>query len=172
MTEIAVDRPAARCGSCGSPLDASIPARLCDSCLAAVSSGDAAGRREAIQAMDAAILLMQPEPRLVLTANDRALALFGKALEQAEGQRGGDVFGCVHSFTDAGCGKDSHCEDCKIRGAIVSGFSGAASAISTLTIRGGGGDLPYTLAVSAEKAGGYALVRIERFEPEIGGQHE
>ncbi len=122
--------------------------------------------------MDAPILLMQPEPRQVLTANDRALALFGKTLAGAEGHRGGEVFNCIHSFTEAGCGKDSHCEDCKIRGAIVGGFAGPASAVSTLTIRGVDGDLPHTLAVSAEKAGSFALVRIERFEPVNGGRHE
>ena len=114
------------------------------------------------------MLLMQPEPRQVFTANSRALALFGRKLEEAEGHRGGEVFGCVHSYTRDGCGKDAHCNDCTIKAAIVSGFSGPASAASHLAIRSGEGDKPYTLAVSAEKAGAYALVRIDRFEIEKG----
>ena len=112
---------------------------------------------------------MQPEPRLVFTANSRALSLFGRELDEAEGHRGGEVFGCVHSYTHDGCGKDAHCNDCTIKAAIVSGFSGAASAVSSLTIRRDDGDTPFTLAVSAEQAGGRALVRIDRFEVENGG---
>ena len=109
---------------------------------------------------------MQSNPRQVITANDRALALFGRQLGEAEGRRGGEVFGCVHSLTEAGCGKDINCDDCWIKAAIVGGFSGAAtSAVSTLTIRRNG-DIPYTLAVSTEQAGNNALVRINRFEEE------
>ncbi len=167
----------ALCNSCKGAMETAETARhisagICDSCLASLSSGNPVLCREILQAIDAPILLMQPDPRQVFTANDRALALFGRELAEAERHRGGEVFGCVHSFTLDGCGKDAHCDDCKIKAAIVGGFARAASAASTLTIRTGGGDLPYTLAVSAEKAGGYALVRIERFESENGGQND
>ena len=112
---------------------------------------------------------MQPNPRQVFTANGRALALFGKTLAEAEGHRGGEVFNCVHSFSADGCGKDAHCEDCKIKAAIVGAFTGEeSSAVSTLTIRRDR-DAPYTLAVATAQAGNYALVRIDRFEFENGG---
>ncbi len=177
MSHAAGSAAPALCKSCQGAMEAAGPARLisagiCDSCLASLSSGNKAACREILQAMDAPILLMQPDPRQVFTANGRALALFGRNLAEAEGHRGGEVFGCVHSFTQDGCGKDAHCDDCKIKAAIVGGFTSAASAESTLTIRSGGGDQLHTLAVSAEKAGGYALVRIERFEPQNGGQND
>jgi len=64
--------------------------------------------------IEAPILLMQPDPREVRTANKQACELFEKDLSQIEGRRGGQVFDCIHSFTEAGCGKDENCEDCKI----------------------------------------------------------
>lgn len=59
---------------------------------------------ELLEAIDAPILLMQGNPRQVVSANKRALELFGKALREVENHRGGQVFDCVHSFTEAGCG--------------------------------------------------------------------
>jgi hypothetical protein len=47
-----------------------------------------------------------------------------------------------------------------------------ASAVSTLTIRTSGGDLPGALAVPPGEAGGRALVRIEQFKPGNGGQND
>ena len=163
------------CGACQMAMNLAEVARtlsagLCDTCFAALSAGESREKcRQILQAIDAPILLMQPEPRQVFTANSRALALFGRKLEEAEEHRGGEVFGCVHSYTRDGCGKDAHCTDCEIKAAIVSGFSGAASAVATLTIRGDHGDAHHTLAVSAKKAGSYALVRIDRFEMEKRG---
>ena len=165
------------CGACGNAMNAGETARpisagICDSCFAALSSGEQAKCREILQAIEAPILLMQPDPRQVFTANGRALALFGRTLNETEGRRGGEVFACVHSFTQDGCGRDIHCEDCKIKAAIVSAFTGElGSAVSTLTIRRDR-DAPYTLAVTTEQAGNRALVRIDRFDFENGGQNE
>lgn len=160
------------CKACGQPITPTpvqrvISADLCENCFAALSSdGERAARREILQAIEAPVLLMQSNPRVALTANDRALALFGRRLDEAEDRRGGDVFGCIHSFTEAGCGKDVHCDDCRIKGAIVSALTGAnSSAAATLTIRRGS-DAPCALEVSTENAGDYALVRIDRFEKE------
>jgi len=102
--------------------------------------------RESLEAIETPVLLMQGNPRQVVTANQRARDLFRKELHEVEGRRGGQVFDCVHSFTDAGCGKDVNCEDCKIRKAE--------------------GTMTYVLQVSTEKAGDLALVRIERYEDE------
>jgi hypothetical protein len=162
-----------QCPACQSPIRPVEPSQtpaagLCETCLAVLSSGKRDEAREVLEAINAPVLLMQPEPRQVFTANKQALALFCRTLEEAERRRGGEVFGCVHSFSREGCGKDAHCGDCKIKAAIVSGFAGPASAVSTLMIRRGGGDAPHVLAVSVEQTGSYALARIERFESEDG----
>lgn len=122
---------------------------------------------EWIEAIDAPILLMQGNPRQVVTANKRALELFEKELHEVEGRRGGQVFDCIYAFTEDGCGKDSHCEGCKIRDGIIDTFTTGKShnGVSTsLQIQKDNGITTYVLQVSTEKVGDLALVRIERFE--------
>lgn len=125
--------------------------------------------RDALEAIEAPVLLMQGNPRQVVTANRRALDLFRKELHEVEGRRGGQVFDCVHSFTEAGCGKDVNCEGCKVRKAIVDTFEtgNPHHGISTsLPIRKADGTNNYVLQVSTEKLGDLALVRVERYENE------
>lgn len=120
-----------------------------------------------LESIDAPVLLMQGNPRQVVAANKKALDLFGKELHEVEGHRGGEVFDCVHSFTEAGCGKDVNCENCKIRNAIVDTFVTANSqdSVSTqLPIRKHSGTRTFVLQVSTEKVGDLALVRIDRYE--------
>lgn len=120
-----------------------------------------------LDAIDAPVLLMQGDPRQVLTANKKAYELFGKGLGQIEGHRGGQVFDCIHSFTEAGCGKDANCEHCKIKGAIVDTFTtgNPFDGVSTqLEIKKAEGTVAYAMQVSTQKVGDLALVRIDRYE--------
>lgn len=122
---------------------------------------------EWIEEIDAPVLLLQGNPRQVVTANKRALELFEKELHEVEGYRGGQVFDCVHAFTEDGCGKDVNCEGCKIRDAIIDTFTTARphNRVSTsLQIKKVGGTMTHVLQVSTEKVGDLALVRIERFD--------
>jgi hypothetical protein len=110
---------------------------------------------------------MQGNPRQVVTANRKALELFEKELHEVESHRGGQIFDCVHSFTEAGCGKDINCENCKIKNAIVDTFTTANShnGVSTeLSIKKANGTKTYVLQVSTEKVGDLALVRVDRYE--------
>lgn len=119
-----------------------------------------------IEQINAPILLMQGDPRQVVTANAAALRLFGKELHQVAGHRGGEVFDCVHSFTAAGCGKDVNCEPCPIKNAIVDTFTTGSprSASATLQVQKAGGLECRALQVATEKLGELALVKIERYE--------
>ena len=120
-----------------------------------------------LENIEAPILLMQGNPRQVVSANRHALHVFGKTLPQVENMRGGQVFDCEHSFSEAGCGKDENCEHCTIRNAIVDTFNTGTphSGISTpLPVRKAGRAETRMLQVSTEKVGELALVRIERYE--------
>lgn len=120
-----------------------------------------------LESIDAPVLLMQGNPRQVTTANRKALELFGKELHEVENHRGGEVFDCVHSFTEAGCGKDVNCENCKIKNAIIDTFITANSqdGVSTqLSIKKPTGTRTFVLQVSTEKVGDLALVRIDRYK--------
>jgi hypothetical protein len=122
---------------------------------------------EILDAIDAPVLLMQETPRQVSAANKRALDLFDKDLVNIEGHRGGQVFDCIHSFTEAGCGKDTNCESCKIKTAIVETFTtgNAFDAVSThLKIKKGDDTIIYAIQVSTEKVDNLALVRIDKYE--------
>lgn len=120
-----------------------------------------------IDNIESPILLMQPDPRQVLTANKKACDLFEKDLSQIEGHSGGQVFDCVNAFTEAGCGKDINCEDCKIKNSIVDTLISGKSfngVYSVLEVKKNNSILPYNLQVSTEKIGDLALIRIDQYE--------
>lgn len=142
-----------------------VTADICASCLAAASGMP--DKRGLLESIDAPVLLMQGSPRQVVTANRSALTLFAKPLHEVESYRGGEVFDCVHAFTEAGCGKDVNCESCAIKAAIVDTFDTATphdGVTSGLTLRKADGDKRCVLQVSTEKAGDLALVRIDRYD--------
>lgn len=140
---------------------------ICVFCIDKISkAGEVAKSRKILDAIDAPVLLMQSEPRQVFTANNKALELFNKKLSQIEGRRGGEVFDCVHSFTEAGCGKDINCDNCRIKKAVVETFVTGKSfeGISTvLQITEDNEIRSYDMQVSTEKVGDLALLRIDRF---------
>jgi hypothetical protein len=120
-----------------------------------------------LDSLAAPVLLMQPEPRQVYAANQRALKLFGKEASHVAGHRGGQVFDCIHAFTEAGCGKDVHCEGCMIKNAVVETFMTGKSfsdVATELEIRKNSETRTYHVQVSTEKLGNLALLRIDRFE--------
>ena len=140
---------------------------LCAGCVVRMSATP--DRTVFLESIDAPVLLMQGNPRQVITANRRALELFGKALHEVAGHRGGQVFDCIHSFTEAGCGIDANCENCTIKNAIVDTFTTAHShhGVSTeLPIRKATGIKTCALQVSTEKIGDLALVRVDRYDAE------
>ena len=115
-------------------------------------------------------LLMQAEPRQVVTANEKALELFHKDLSEIEGHRGGQVFDCIHSFTEKGCGLDENCEDCKIKNAVVDTFATGQSHMNVETVL----DIkkieeeeeivPYAMVISTEKVGDFVLISVVKYE--------
>lgn len=157
------------CASCGVQMrDVAmrpISATICDECLTEIAEGCTPERSRTIMGgIDAPVLLMQPDPRLVSAANDAALTLFGREPRETEAHRGGEVFGCIHSFTVAGCGKDVNCESCRIKQGIVDTFGGSAATgiAATLVIRRDM-DIAHTMTISTEPVGVYVLVRIDQF---------
>lgn len=136
---------------------------LCASCTSRLSG--TTSDRALLESLNVPVLLMQGNPRQVVTANTQALQLFAKEVVEVEGHRGGEVFNCVHSFTEAGCGKDVNCENCIIKNAIVDTFvtATAHNVSTTLQIKRADGLTPHLLQVSTEKVGEYALVTIEKF---------
>lgn len=112
-------------------------------------------------------LLMQTDPRQVVTANQKASELFDKTLSQIKGLRGGQVFDCIHAFTEKGCGLDPNCENCKIKNAVVDTFTSGNSheEIHTiLEVIKNNVTIPYNIKVSTKKIGEFALITISEYK--------
>ena len=112
-------------------------------------------------------LLMQAEPRLIVTANKSARKLFNKSLSEIEGHRGGQVFDCIHSFTEAGCGLDENCEDCKIKGAVLDTFASGKSHTNVetvLNIKKQEETMPYAMIVTTESVGNFVLITVVKYD--------
>ncbi|MDO8948858.1 MAG: hypothetical protein Q7U88_17150 [Desulfocapsaceae bacterium] len=123
--------------------------------------------REFLDTLESPTLLMQTQPRQVVTANNKACELFGKTLEQIEGHRGGQVFDCIHAFTEAGCGLDVNCENCKIKNSVVDTFSTGNPhyGIKTiLNIKKHGKIIPHEMQVTTKKIGDFAIITIEKYK--------
>jgi hypothetical protein len=112
-------------------------------------------------------LLMQAEPRVVVAANKSARQLFNKSLAEIEGQRGGQVFNCIHSFTEKGCGLDENCEDCKIKGAVLDTFASGNphdNVRTVLDIKKEDGTIPYAMIVQTEAVGDFVLLTVVKYD--------
>ncbi len=144
-----------------------ITSGICSECIENIFNQHDDSLISFLDNVEAPILLMQTDPRRVRTANKRACDLFEKELSQIEGRRGGRVFDCIHAFTEAGCGKDGNCEDCKIKNSIVETFINEKSfdGVSTvLDVKKNNLIKSYDLQVSTEKVGDLALIRIDKYE--------
>lgn len=129
--------------------------------------------REFVNSYETPVLLMQAEPRQVVTANRQACELFGKNLSLIAGFRGGQVFDCIHSFSEAGCGKDPNCEGCKIKDAVVDTFATGRShpgVRTILNIKKHDEIFPCELQVSTERFGDFALLTIRNYTKKDMGQ--
>jgi hypothetical protein len=140
---------------------------ICSHCVESIFNKQDNSLTAFLNSIDAPILLMQPDPRQVRTANKKACELFEKDLSQIEGHRGGQVFDCIHAFTEAGCGKDENCEDCKIKNSVVETFISRKSfdgVSAVLDIKKNNSLKPYNLEISTEKVGDLVLIRIDKYE--------
>ena len=144
-----------------------IPCNGCGKEMGADNVADADSFSGSLEEINGPVLLMQGNPRQVVTANRQALDLFGKEACEVEGHRGGEVFDCVHSFTETGCGKDVNCEGCPIKDAVVDTFTSGSphqGVVATLQVKKAGGNEHRLVQVSTEKTGKLALVRVERYD--------
>ena len=112
-------------------------------------------------------LLMQAEPRVIVTANKSAQELFNKSLAEIEGKRGGQVFDCIHSFTEKGCGLDENCENCKIKGAVLDTFATGTphdNVRTVLDIKKEDQTIPYAMIVQTESVGDFVLITVVKYD--------
>jgi hypothetical protein len=161
----------AACRYCGSSQiagqDNFITGGVCASCAEDVLSTRENTQRF-INSLASPIIIMQGDPHLAVTANGKASQLLGKDLSQILGQRSGQVFDCIHSFSDLGCGRDLNCGDCNLVSAVAEALSQKKSStkvFSLLDVLRQGRSSAYNLEVSTEPIGDLALMRIDQYGP-------
>ncbi len=79
------------------------------------------GLRKFLERIEIPLLLVDSEGSIVME-NEMARQVLGKPADAIEGNRGGVVFDCVHSFEPGGCGGTIHCKSCTIRNTVEETF--------------------------------------------------
>ncbi|MBU0676112.1 MAG: hypothetical protein KJ950_15855 [Proteobacteria bacterium] len=157
------------CRSCGNstqtPQVQNVTHGLCPACTEMIL-GNPDRLQSFLNKIEVPTLLMQSNPRLVVTANHGAQVLFGKSPAQVSGLRGGQVFECRHSFSEAGCGLDENCLNCTIKEAVIETLTTGVSqneVQTVLPIKTPHGFEAYGVSIATERIGPSALLAIRSF---------
>lgn len=115
-------------------------------------------------------ILLNAAGCLVVTANKKACELFGKDLAQIVGQKGGQVFDCLHAAAEGGCDKDPNCTDCMISKAIqeTSRLGIPHDDVkATIEVKRDGNIAPYCMQLSTRKIEDFILITIHQFQKSL-----
>ncbi len=97
------------------------------------------------------ILLLINEEERVEMINHKGVTFSGKERVDMLGQLGGEVFDCIHSFKDEGCGRTPECATCPIRNQVMSTFKTGKSQIEVegkMVFLLGGQEVTYHFIIS------------------------
>ena len=97
-------------------------------------------------------IMMLVEQAIQVTKINRVCADFsGRSKDEAIGLLGGEVFRCLNSLDETGCGKNVQCSDCSVRNNVMHTFQTGESihdAEGTLTIRKGSAEIQVDVILS------------------------
>lgn len=91
---------------------------ICLPCKERFLADDEYSLEHFLNKLEAPVLVVNSAGEVAL-ANNQALNLLGKSLEQVKGYRGGDVMECAHAALPGGCGNTKHCVACTIRNNVM-----------------------------------------------------
>jgi len=104
------------------------------------------------------VFLCAPDPIMLVDRDVRVwrinragLAMAGSPEDEAVGRLCGDVFACLESFTEGGCGQTPDCPDCAVRSRVEETFRTGGSireAEGTMVLKGPAGPRQLELLVS------------------------
>jgi len=107
--------------------------------------------------------MINPDGKVVL-ANDKALSILDKELDQVRGFKGGNVMECVYARLPEGCGNTIHCAACTIRVNVVKTFRTGIclkEVPAYLNTHGQDGIQKLDFLISTEKVDNAVLLRID-----------
>jgi hypothetical protein len=111
------------CAWCHEPLDdgpaggGPISHGICRRCLE-FALARRTGIRDFLNTMDAPVLAVDGDVRAI-GANDAALRLLGREIDQVQDRLGGEIVECENAARPGGGGRTDHCAGCQIRGSVI-----------------------------------------------------
>ncbi len=94
---------------------------VCQPCFNHIKATMGVDLYEYLDMLDYPVLLVDDDVT-VLAANTKAKAFVGKDIVKIAGNKGGEVFECIHAKEPGGCGKTVHCSGCTIRNSVTETF--------------------------------------------------
>lgn len=137
---------------------------ICDECSILLLGEQRENLMELLDNLTAPVVVIDMTGT-VKTANRQARNLLDKDLPNIEDYQPGDVFECVYSKLEEGCGNTTHCSGCTIRRTIMDTYQSGKSHLNEPTFLNGGTleDIHKTnLLISTEKVGDVVLLRIDK----------
>jgi PAS domain-containing protein len=99
--------------------DQNVSHGICDECYDHfMRQWDGLKLGEYLDDFDFPVITVAGEERRVVAVNQRMAEMIGKEEREVVGLLGGEVFECVYSRLEGGCGKTIHCKTCTIRLAV------------------------------------------------------
>ncbi len=159
------------CGWCNKFLDEvetypadEITHGICESCrVALLSSREPLTLSRFLNYFTLPVMIINPETE-VLSANEAALDLVGRDLNEVSHQFSGDVMSCKYAFQEDGCGKTVHCIACAIRISIIQTFETGKSLHKVpayLMVVKNGQEIGLDFLISTEKVDDVVLLRVD-----------
>lgn len=100
----------------------------------------------------------------ILTANETAQHMLGKALPDIENFPGGVVFECVNAALPGGCGNTVHCVGCMVRNTVMRTFDTGQPALKVpASLETHTGEIDFY--ISTIRANDYVLLRVDAVNP-------
>lgn len=136
---------------------------ICLSCKARFFADEEATLEHFLNKLEKPVLLVNGAGQVAL-ANNLALDILGKKIEQVRGLPGGEVMECANAGLPAGCGNTIHCLACAIRNNVMDTHESGKSkrrVPAYLNQRGPDGLQDIDFLISTEKIDAFVLLRID-----------
>ena len=139
---------------------------ICQSCKEYYLSNWHITLDQFLNRLEAPVLMVNAQGEIV-SANDQALKILGKTLDQVSGFKGGEVMECAYARLPGGCGNTIHCPACTIRNSVMGTFETGKSLKSVpayLNRQNGNTIQKVELLISTEKVDDVVLLRIDEIQ--------
>jgi transcriptional regulator of aromatic amino acid metabolism len=138
---------------------------ICESCRVTMLCSHAPSTLNKFLSCFSLPVMMVDGDGRVVSANQAALNVVGKELEEVAGDLGGNVMSCKFAYQEGGCGETVHCIACTIRNNVIETHKSGESLHQVpahLEVEQDGQEMTLNFLISTEKVGDAVLLRIDK----------